>query len=101
VELDRQDRVQLDPVVRDAGLAVKDIKKRNSRHRDRDSYYTRAANRAVKMASMACRTCAISCPKRLLGAHCGFGDDRAPGGGVGAVILSSVGCSVRLPQSAE
>ena len=27
--------------------------------------------------------------------------DRAPGGGVGAAILSSVGCSIRLPQSAE
>jgi len=26
--------------------------------------------------------------------------DRAPGGGVGAVILSSVGRSIRLPQSA-
>jgi hypothetical protein len=28
-------------------------------------------------------------------------DDRAPGRGVGAAILSSVGCSIRLPQSAE
>src|SRR5437588_7513016 len=27
--------------------------------------------------------------------------DRAPGRGVGAGILSSVGCSIRLPQSAE
>ena len=27
--------------------------------------------------------------------------DRAPGRGVGAVILSSVGCPIRLPRSAE
>ena len=27
--------------------------------------------------------------------------DRAPGRGVGTGILSSVGCSIKLPQSAE
>ena len=31
----------------------------------------------------------------------GWNRDRAPGRGVGAVILSSVGRSIRLPQSAE
>src|SRR5882762_908293 len=54
-----------------------------------------------EMVGWQTRRLALLLPPKRPRHHGAKYQDRAPGRGVGAVILSSVGRSIRLPQSAE